>query len=432
MVELLQFFTDPVLMAPTIGCMLMCLVGALIGTFSVLKRESLVGEMLSHACYPGVVFAFILIGDLFAGVALIGAFISCMVGMYLVQLLQKKYKVSPDAALCFVLASFFGIGLTVLTAVQQSMPVLYKKLQSYLFGQAATMTNEHVWLYGALSITLVVLIMLFYRLITVTIFDPEFAAVVGMNTAFANILLHFLIVVAVCVGIRSVGVVLMSSMLIFPAVTARFWTYKLFSILILSAFFGLVSGFFGVYFSHTGSMYFAVSLPTGPMIVMVAGLIFLFSCLFAPDRGLIVRVYRSTRFWSQCQQENFLKFMYKTAKTHVTTKELLDRYQGPKILGYFLLYMLTRDGRARSIGKNRYELTPSGLLLGRKIVRFHRLWEVYLVTYCGVASDRVHPSAEEMEHIITPEIELELEKLLHHPRLDPHQQPIPAANAESL
>jgi manganese/zinc/iron transport system permease protein len=424
-VGFLEFFTDPVLMAPTIGCMLMCLVGAVVGTFSVLRKQALVGEMLSHACYPGVVLALALIGSAFEAVAMAGAFLSCIAGMVLVEFLQKKYKVSSDAALCFVLASFFGIGLTVLTALQQGMPLLYKQLQSYLFGQAATMTSDHLWLYAMLSITILLFVLIFYRLIQVTIFDPEYATVLGMNIPFAKMLLLILTVASVCVGIRSVGVVLMSSMLIFPSVTARFWTHKLVPLLFLSAFFGLLAGFLGVYFSHIWSVQFAVSIPTGPTIVIVSGLFFLFSCFFAPQRGLVMRLFRVILFMNRCKQENVLKALYKTGKTRFTQDELCKIFHASKANFHFFLCQLVRKGRIRRIPSNTYELTSSGLLWGRKIVRLHRLWEVYLVECCGVSKDRVHPSAEEMEHIITPEIESELEIILHHPRFDPHHQPIP-------
>lgn len=427
MQSLADFFTDPVLMAPTIGSMLMCLLAAMIGTFAVIKRYALVGEMLSHACYPGVIVGMLVFQDTYLWLPLLGAIVSCVLAMYLTDFMRVRCKIKADAALTFVLASFFGVGLTLLTSVQNSKPALYKKLQSYLFGQAATMTNEHVWMYAGLTVGVLIILFFFYRLLTVSIFDPEFTKVSGMNQAFAEWLLVALIVVATVIGIRSVGVVLMSSMLIFPAVSARFWTVNIVPMLILAACFGLVFGFLGIYFSHSYSIVYATSFATGPSIVLVASCIFFLSALFSKERGILVRVYRRIGFWYRCQQENLLKAIWKQCDTgRITVKEIQDIFHESRALVCLLLFMLKKNGRVRKVDVQTYELTASGLLWARKIVRLHRLWEAYLVSWCGISKERVHPSAEQMEHILTPELERELESVLGYPEKDPHEQPIPA------
>lgn len=441
---MIEFFTDPVLFAPTIGSMLMCGLAGFVGTFAVLQRQSLVGETLSHACYPGVVFALLACKIFFAEstdalliwLPMLGAGLTCLLGMRVVQLLHKRFKVSQDSALCFVLASFFGIALAVLSLVQSTFPTLYKELQSYLFGQAATQTTIHVVVYSILAIFILSITSAFFRPIKAVIFDPDFAKTIGIKCEKVHLLLLAIIVSAVVIGIRSLGVVLMSAMLIFPAVSCRFWTARLELLLVLSALFGLVSGFFGVYFSHQMSMLSDVSFPTGPMIVVVASLAFFLSCLLAPEKGIFFRTIRRLKFWSQCQQENLLKALWKHCSQKKSAlfsrRELETFFQAKPYKLRLLLAALRRRGWIKATGVDTFEMTALGMLWGRKILRLHRLWEVYLVEYCGVGKDRVHPSAEEMEHIITSEIEHELVILLDDPHEDPHHQPIPTGEANLL
>lgn len=315
---MIKYFTDPVLAAPTIGSMLMCVIAAFVGTFSVLKRQSLVAEALSHASYPGVICS-LLLGKVFFDpsdewhmiyIPLVGAAISSLLGMYCIQKLTTKYKVASDSALCFVLASFFGFALVVLSGVQSSYPTLYRELQSYLFGQAATQTSSHVFLYGGLAVVALGLCFCFYRPIKAVIFDPEFAKAVGIDVRKVEVVLLTVTVLAVVVGIRSLGVVLMSAMFIFPAVTSRLWTARLEVVLLLATIFGLVSGFFGVYLSHEMSQIISdsgdyISFPTGPMIVLSGAMLFIGSSIVSPQKGLLFRGIRRFLFRINCQRKTF-------------------------------------------------------------------------------------------------------------------------------
>ncbi len=431
---MIEYFTDPVLLAPTIGSMLMCLIAAFVGTFSILEKQSLIGEALSHASYPGVILSLLAI-KLYAVdddiqlllLPLIGAALSCLLGMYFIKKLVIRYRVHPDSALCFIIASFFGVALVVLSALQGTYPTLYRELSSYLFGQAALQTNTHIYVYsGLIFITLFITIWM-YRPIKTVLFDSDFAKAIGINVAKVHALLLAITVVAVVVGIRSLGVVLISSMLIFPGVTSRMWTSRLEYVLGLACLFGVVSGFFGVYFSHELSkdLY---SFPTGPMIVVAGASLFLVSSLFSPKRGLVFCALRRYAFQIRCQQENLLKALWKLNSKDFKQKEIQEKLQIHPVRLALLIQVLSKKGWLRKIGDDSFELTPSGLLWGKKIVRLHRLWEVYLVEYCGIGKDRVHPSAEEMEHIITPDIEKALLELLHYPQEDPHKQPIPEAS----
>ncbi|NGX37419.1 MAG: Manganese transport system membrane protein MntB [Chlamydiae bacterium] len=411
---MLEFFTNPILRAPTIGCMLMCFSAGLIGCLVFLQKRSLVGESLSHAAYPGVVIAIFFSAVFFPfseeGAALsimLGAFISGLLGLVAISQLQKRLKISSDAALCFVLSIFFGIGVLIASHLQVTHALWFRQIQVFLFGQAATMVDAHITLYAALTTAVLTAVILLFRFLEILNFDPDFAKSVRVRTTLIDGIMSLLLVLAIVVGMRCVGVVLMSAMLIAPAVAARQWTKKLGSFFALSGLIGALSGFLGNAFSlwipkWSGQPHLA--LPTGPMIVLTAAALALFSLLFAPQKGFVTRMLRITRFRIRCKQENLLKALYKGQTPPMHT---------------WLHFRMRMKGWIRN-----GELTALGQKEGENLVRLHRLWEVYLV-HMGQGEDRVHHNAEEMEHILTPEIESQLQSLLNHPQTDPHAQPIP-------
>ena len=429
------FLTDPVLRAPTIGCMLMCLAASLVGVIVLLRRQALIGEALSHAAYPGAIFGALLTGILasewmdwtLAIFSLLGAFSSALLGIWVIHILEKKLRVPSDAALCLVLSVFFGIGLTLTSEVQFSHTAIYRQVLTYFYGQAATMTSGYIVIYGILALIVVLIIFLFYKEWQVMIFDRVYAKSLGIPVRHLDALLFVLIALSVIIGMRSVGVVLMSAMLIAPAATARQLTHRLDLLFLLAALFGVMSGFLGNYFSVVLSDTTSrLILPTGPMIVAIASLFCICALLFAPERGFIVRLVRMMRFRHRCLVENVLKALWRLTAQQPITLEKLAQYQATRSSYLRLvLWQLMRGGWVRETEPAHYELTPDGRHRAAKIVRLHRLWEVYLVDYLGVNAERVHCSAEEMEHILTPELERELIELLNDPKRDPHHQPIP-------
>lgn len=438
----LSYFTDPILRAPTIGCMLMCLTAGLVGALVFLRKQSLIGEALSHASYPGVILAVLMAGilsisshsDFFLSLfILIGATLSSLAGLWTIHFLEKHLRVKSDSALCFVLSVFFGIGLTFASEIQFSYTTLYKQASIYLYGQAATMTDVHIAIYGLLAVTVIFTIFLFYKELQIITFDRPFAKSLGIKARSFDTLLFILVVLAVIIGIRSVGVVLMSAMLIAPPVAARQFTNRLSILFILSACFGVISGFLGNYWSvemtELLSAYYPTArliLPTGPMIVLVASFICVLALLFAPERGLLLRAFRIARFRYRCICENLLKSIWRLGSSATVSLEHLYAYQpNSRLYLKFMLERMVVNGWLKRNGDGSYQLTKDGEYRAAKIVRLHRLWEVYLADYLGVGAERVHRNAEEMEHIITPELERELTLLLNDPKQDPHDQPIP-------
>jgi manganese/zinc/iron transport system permease protein len=420
--------------------MLMCLAAALVGTVVFLRKQSLVGESLSHSAYPGVImgilFSAYLLGensDSLPLLILMGAFSTALLGLYFIHAMEKKLKSSTDSALCFVLSSFFGIGITLASRVQFTHTTLYKQALVFLYGQAATMTDFHIAIYAILSFVVIGGIILVYKELQTIIFDSTYAKSLGIPVETINALTFTLIALAIVVGIRSVGVVLMSAMLIAPAAAARQFTNKFGKMFVLSSFFGLFSGFLGNFLSveltkKMSDLYPAarIILPTGPMIVVVATAICIFSLFFAPERGLVLRLFRIDLFRYRCLCENVLKTLWRFGPgTKISFEKIIEYQNISTTYLRFILWRLEKNGWIKRLDRGAIQMTRDGMAWGANIVRLHRLWEVYLSDYLGVGAERVHANAEEMEHIITPELERELTILLKDPKKDPHQQPIP-------
>jgi manganese/zinc/iron transport system permease protein len=219
----------------------------------------------------------------------------------------------------------------------------------------------------------------------------------------------------------------MAGMLIAPAVAARQFTDRLWAVFLLAALVGALSGFLGNYLSvelpQWGGWNF--SLPTGPMILLSASMICLLSLLLAPRGGLVSRLVRILRFRKQCAEDHILKSLWRRGESGKMTFHEVKKGQSLSQLQLkLLLWRMKNQGWIVASDRAHIALTQEGRLRAASIVRLHRLWEAYLV-FLGQGAEKVHKSAEEMEHILTPELEKELTDLLGNPKKDPHAQPIP-------
>ncbi|MBS0623165.1 MAG: metal ABC transporter permease [Verrucomicrobia bacterium] len=400
---MIDFLLDPVLRAPLWGSTCLALAVSLIGVLLFVRRSTLVGETLSHASYPGVMVAIFFapwIG--LESIVLVFATLSALIGFWFIHLLREKLRVKEDSALCFVLATFFGMGTLLASVIQVIHPVLFRQVPVYLYGQAATMQDQHLYIYAVFACAVVLWIILCYRPLLVGSFDRNFIYSPHqrfMRSAIDVSLLIF-VALAVVMGMRSLGIILLSALMIAPPIAARQFTHRLPRMFILSGAFGMLSGFVGTLLSLSG-------LPTGPCIVLVASSLALLSLLFAPQNGVIFRLIRISLFRSRIRQENVLKALW--------CKKI------PRA-PWWVWWVLARKGWIDS----QHQLTETGRRQGARIVRLHRLWEAYLVYSLGMGRDQVHQNAEDMEHLLTPQLEQELEQLLAHPEFDPHAQPIPS------
>ncbi len=430
--SLSQFFFDPLLRAPTIGSMLLGFVSALMGVIVFIKKRSLIGETLAHAAYPGLILgAFIVFffNEIASVGFLAGACITSFFGLYVIEKLESRFKIHPDSALCLVLSLFLGAGVLLASHLQFISPLHYQSAQVFLYGQAATMNDFHIIFYSGFSLLVVTFFILHFRRLEILLFDQTFSKSFGVESKQLSVSIFTLIIITLVIGIRSMGVVLISGMLIAPVVAARQWTHHLSHFIFLSGLFGLISGFFGNYLSIQIPMWmekeYAFALPTGPMVLLSASSLCLFSFLFARKKGAVNRVIRVFSFRFQCVAENILKTFWKEGKNFLKKEDLLKSNMVAPLALNVVLNVLKRGGWIVQKKREGYSLTEDGRIRAARLVRLHRLWELYLASSMKMGEEKVHRSAEEMEHILTPEIEKTLTELLKNPRVDPHQQPIP-------
>lgn len=276
---ILQSYTTQMVL---LGTALLGLASGIAGTFAVLRKESLIGDGLSHAALPGVVIAFLLTGIKDIEVLITGAALSSIAAAWLITITVENSKIKFDGALATILSAFFGLGMVLLTYLQSLNNAGQAGLSKFIFGQAATILARDVYITSAAALIIIVLTALFWKELKLISFDVEYAKTLQIPVTFTLILYRFLLIMTIIIGIQSVGAILISSLLIAPAVGARQWTNKLGTMCILAGLFGMVSAIGGTIWSTT-----VQKLPTGPAIIVILSVIVLLSLIFAPNRGIL-------------------------------------------------------------------------------------------------------------------------------------------------
>jgi manganese/zinc/iron transport system permease protein len=425
--DLIQFFSfsDPNVRYVTFGTMILGATAAMVGSFSFLRKRALVGDAIAHSILPGVCLAFMVSGSKNPFVLIIGAFITGWISLLLIDAITRTTKLKSDAAIGIIFSVFFGFGILVLTSIQHSGNAAQAGLDKFLFGKAASLTQDDILVFSSIGVTLIVVVLLFFKEFKLISFNPDYAKVIGLPVRFLEFILATITVLAVAVGIQSVGVVLMAALLITPASGARFWTHRLGIMIVIAMIFGAISGFFGSYIS-----YIAPNMPTGPWVVMCLSLLAISSIWFAPKRGMLARYRVQNENRKKILIENVLKLFY-----HIGEKE--DNFEKERSIEELLAtrnlkskelkkgLLLLRKNNSVRIKDGKWLITKKGFNEAIRVIRLHRLWEMYLNQRLKLEPDHVHNDAEAIEHIITPEIEKQLEKELNFPVKDPHESIIP-------
>lgn len=285
MATLWNVLTDPNARWIMGACALLGLSSGVIGVFAYLRRQSMLGDALAHAALPGVCVAYMLTGVKSVFAFLLGAAGAGLLATFAIGYITRNTKIKQDASLGIILSVFFGMGIVLLTYIQHNMSGSKSGLDKFLLGQAASLVRLDVYVMMGMSALLIGVCALFYKHFKLVSFDPSFARGLGWRVAALEQLMMLLIVFAVIVGIQAVGVVLMAALLITPAVTARYWTQRLSVMVVLSGLFGGLSGIAGTLLSTAGN-----NLPTGPLCVLSATVLFVISLLLAPERGVLARL----------------------------------------------------------------------------------------------------------------------------------------------
>jgi manganese/zinc/iron transport system permease protein len=273
---------DYTLQVVVAGCSILGLVSGTLGAFAVLRKQSLLGDAIAHAALPGICLGYLVTMQKAPLWIILGAILVGWIGTLLVLTIVNNTTLKQDAALGIILSVFFGFGLVLLTLIQRLPNSSQSGLEKFLFGSAATMLLEDVWIMAGLGGIILILVALFWKEFKALSFDPAFAHAIGLPTKKLDVFLTSLTVVAIVIGLQTVGVVLMSALIIAPAAAARQWTDRLGLMVLLSALFGAFSGVAGAVISAKYT-----HIPTGPTIVLTISTIVFVSLLFAPNRGMV-------------------------------------------------------------------------------------------------------------------------------------------------
>lgn len=321
-------FSDYTLRTITLGTAILGAVTGMLGSFAVLRKQSLLGDAISHAALPGIAIAFLITGAKDTNTLLLGALVSGLIGTFWIRGIVTKTHLKSDTALGLILSLFFGFGMLLLTFIQKQPNANQAGLDKYLFGQAATLVESDVWLMAIVTGLCLFVLLLFWKEFKLLLFDADYTKTLGFNTKFIDILITSFIVLAIVLGLQTVGVVLMSAMLLAPAAAARQWTNSLATMVLLAAIFGALSGIFGTAISASQN-----NLSTGPVIVLVASVFVFISFVFSPSRGLLFKQIRFIRNRRDLQLHKTLAFMHNIAETHEDIShphaiKLLNNFQG--------------------------------------------------------------------------------------------------------
>lgn len=408
-----SFTSNPNLLWASAGCAALGVLGGVVGTFLLLRKRSLLADAVSHATLPGVVAAFLASYAMgmprSLGVLLAGGLVSGLAGAAAVPFLRRHARLKEDAAIACVLAAWYALGAFGLGLVQQLQGGGQAGLEKFLLGQAAGIVASDAWLLGLGALGVCAVAVLCYKELRLAAFDPGFASVSGFGAHRLDALLLALTGVAVVLALPAVGLALAVAMMVIPPAAARFWSDRLWALLVVSAAMGAASGLVGALASATA---WAGAWPTGPAVVLFAALLFCVSALAAPRRGMVARAWRHLVASLRIAEEDALAALWRMEE---------HRIHAPAMPGSVFLRLRRRgwvEGEAQAP-----RLTLAGRTEAALLVKTHRLWEAYL-SAANLPADQLHGAAHQLEHgAISPE---RLAAETGHPARDPHGRDIPS------
>ncbi len=415
--EILQQFAEPWAIRALVASALVGIMCGILGCFIVLRNMALIGDALSHAILPGVVVAFI-VGQ---GASTLGFFTGAVVaGLFtaiLITWLQRNVKTKNDAAIGIVFTAMFSLGVIGISYISRQ-PGTHLDLKDFLFGNVLGVTNDDLTLTFGVTAYVLVSIVVFYRYLFITTFQPVIAQTMGISVSTMHYFLMLLLSFAVVAALQTVGVILVVAMLVTPASTALLLTNRLHFALMIAALFGFLSALMG--------LFFAILFETtpGPAMAVTATGFYLLAAFFSPKKGLAFRFFQKRKLQNRIQLEDVLKVAFRQQQLGPLTEEELLKNLGLSKGGLQAQLQILRSKNL--IEKDRLALTETGREEGRRLLRAHRLWETYLANEMGLTAEQIHDDADKYEHLLTDEILDDVDKVLGYPTTDPHGSPIPA------
>jgi manganese/zinc/iron transport system permease protein len=363
-------YTDSVVL---VGAVILGVAAGVLGAFAVLRQRSLVGDALSHAALPGVCVAFIATGAKDATTLAVGAAVVGVIAAGLILLIERTGRIRPDAAIGVVLTGFFSLGIVMLTFLANFNNSSQAGLDTYLFGQAAGLLVSDLTVMGLLCAVSLGMVTIAFRPLKTALFDLSFAGSIGLPVKVLELAMTAMLVVAIVIGVRTVGAILMVAMLIVPTVTARQLTNRLPALLVVAGLTGAAVGTAGSLVS-TGA-----DVPTGPVIVLVGFVVAMSAILFAPGRGVAWRARRVMAERRRALNEGVLIDLETAVHSGAppTAGELASITGRPGASVRRALRDLDRAGALRHDG-DRIHLSESGAAAVHALLDRRDLWTAWL------------------------------------------------------
>jgi ABC-type Mn2+/Zn2+ transport system permease subunit/Mn-dependent DtxR family transcriptional regulator len=387
-----------------------------LGCFIVLRNMSLIGDALSHSILPGVVVAYVLVGQNLLGV-FIGSLVAGLITVVMMTWLQQNVKTKNDAVIGIVFTAMFSIGVMGISYLSHT-PGFHLDLKDFLFGNILGINDSDLQLTVIISVIVILSLIALFRPLFITTFQPTIAFTLGIPVKWIHYALMILLSIVVVSALQTVGVILVVAMLITPASTALLLSTQLKNVVILAGLIGLLSAILGLILSI-----FLQTTP-GPAMAVVATMFYFLAVFFAPGTGLINQWRRQRAEKTKIDLEDILKEAFKLSHSKSLTLEVLSSKLNiaPNRLKQLLRHL--QASKLISLSP-QLELSQTGSLKAQSLVRAHRLWETYLVDQIGLTEDQIHDEAEHQEHHSPAELIDEIDASLGYPSKDPHGSPIP-------
>ncbi len=412
---------------------------ALLGNFLVLRKMSMMGDAISHAVLPGLVVAFLLTGSHASLPMFIGAAIVGVLTALFTEWIRKLGQVEESAAMGVVFTGLFALGLLLIRQWADHIDldpgcVLYGAIEltpldtvqwgSFEIPRAALVL-------AAVFVMNLVFVLLFFKELKITSFDPSLATTQGIPARVMHYVLMTLVAITTVASFESVGSILVVAMLIVPAAAAHLLTDRLSMMILVSLVFAVFTAALGHVAAIIVPSWFGYedTRSSGGMAV-VAGLLFVGALCVAPRHGVFVRIFRRLQLSLQIAREDVLSLLWRLEDVgyqrwdRSLSRLLHDVFGIGPLVSRLAIASLRHQGMIRREGPG-YHLTEQSREEARRLVRGHRLWETFLATRLNIPPDHVHAPADRVEHYISKPMADALMRDLRDYDEDPHGERIP-------
>ena len=418
--------------------MLCAVAASLPGNFLLLRRMSLLGDAISHAIRPGLAVAFFVSESRSSWPMFLGAVIVGILTALFTEWIRNFGDVDEGASMGVVFTTLFAIGLVLIVQAADHVDldpgcVLYGAIEMTpldTLNVAGQPIPRVVIVLGAVTLVNLLFVVLFFKELKLSAFDPALATSVGFSARLMHYLLMVIVAVTAVASFETAGNILVVAMFVVPPATAFLLTERLGAMIFCSAIIAMLSAGLGhlsaVFLPHAFGFQ---STSTSGMMALCAGMLFFVASLVSPRNGVIVRIVRRQKLALRILSEDLIALLYRmderSRDSAVSPQKLSAVLRSHTWLAAWLMNRHVRTGHVIP-SESGYRLTEAGRQLGSVLVRSHRLWEQYLVSEGGVAVDRIHGQAEKLEHFTNRELRDRLDEITAAPATDPHGSRIPS------